>query len=85
MSAELWRRLDRWGGYYEVSNRGRIRSVARVIIMSNGQRRRVPGRLIKLTDCRAPHCTLSRPGRRETYYPLAATCATSINYWNGNT
>lgn len=72
MSAELWRRVDGpWTGWYEVSDRGRVRSVGRVVAMSNGQRRRVPGQLLKLSDGRAPHCTLSRPGRRETYYPKA--------------
>lgn len=71
MSApELWRPVDGpWAGRYEVSDRGRVRSVARVVTMSNGARRRVPGRLLKLSGGRARHCTLSRPGLRQTYYP----------------
>jgi hypothetical protein len=75
VTTELWRPVDGWNGYVEVSTRGRVRSVARVITLSNGQRRRVPGRVLKLSDGRAPHCTLSRPGRRVTYYPRAATSA----------
>jgi len=78
MSVELWRPVDRWAGYYEVSTRGRVRSVARVVVMSNGARRRVPGRLLKLTTPRGAHrggggprCSLSRPGAKVTYYPKA--------------
>lgn len=77
MTAELFRPVDGWTGFYEVSTRGRVRSVARVVTLSNGQKRRVPGRLLKLSDDRAPHCTLARPGRRETYYPLAATAVST--------
>ncbi|MCV7379957.1 hypothetical protein BST11_15355 [Mycobacterium alsense] len=71
MSVELFRPVDGWVGFYEVSSRGCVRSVARVVETADGQRRRVPGRLLKLSDGRAPHCTLSRPGRRQTYYPKA--------------
>ncbi len=68
---ELWRPVDGWTGYYEVSDRGRVRSVARVIVTSNGQRRRIPGRVLRLNNSRAEHCTLARPGKRETFYPYA--------------
>lgn len=54
MNVELWRPVDRWAGFYEVSTRGRVRSVARVVVMLNGARRRVPGRLLKLTTPRRP-------------------------------
>lgn len=76
--SELWRPIDAWSGFYEVSDAGRVRSVARVVLMSNGQRRRIPGRLLRLvTPTKGsrggslPRCTLSRPGRRQTYYPKA--------------
>lgn len=68
---ELWRPVDGWTGYYEVSDRGRVRSVARVVTMSNSHRRRIPGRVLQLSSGRAPHCTLARPGKRETFYPNA--------------
>lgn len=67
---ELWRPVDNWLGFYEVSDRGRVRSVARIVVTSNGQRRRVPGRLLRLSS-RARHCTLTRPGKRQTFYPHA--------------
>lgn len=77
MSApELWRPVDGWAGYYEVSTRGRVRSVARVVVSSAGVSRRIPGRLLKLTVPRgdspggkSPRCTLARPGKRVTFYP----------------
>ncbi len=67
MSAvELWRPVDGFAGYYEVSSRGRVRGVARVVVNARGQRRRVPGRLLKVND---GHVTLYRPGReRTTFY-----------------
>jgi hypothetical protein len=78
MSVELWRPIDGpWNGFYEVSTRGRVRSVARVIVDGNGHRRRVPGRVLKLSDGRAPHCTLARPGLRQTFYPRAIGTRTS--------
>lgn len=83
MSVELWRPIDGWTGLYEVSNRGRVRSVARVVPTSNGRRRRVPGRVLKLSDGPSPHCCLARGERRVTYYPRAATAA-RITQWKGN-
>lgn len=79
MTVELWRPIDQWAGFYEVSTRGRVRSVARVIVDSNGHRRRVPGRLLKLSTPRGayrggsgPRCTLARGGEKVTYYPRPA-------------
>ncbi|AMU70939.1 NUMOD4 domain-containing protein [Mycobacteroides abscessus] len=75
--SELWRPIDGWVGFYEVSPRGQVRSVARVIVDANGHRRRVPGRLLKLSGGRALHCTLARPGLRQTYYPRAIGARTN--------
>jgi hypothetical protein len=69
--SELWRPIDGWVGFYEVSPRGRVRSVARVIVDRNGHRRRVPGRVLKLSDGPSQHCTLARSGVRQTFYPRA--------------
>lgn len=77
---ELWRPIDGWAGYYEVSSRSRVRSVGRVIVDANGHRRRVPGRLLKLSTPRGPsrggggpRCTLARGGEKSTFYPRAIT------------
>jgi NUMOD4 motif len=73
---ELWRPVDGWHGYYEVSTRGRVRSVARVVVDVNGHRRRVPGRVLKLSTSGGdssrgggPRCTLARGCERVTFYP----------------
>lgn len=62
-----------WQGLYELSSAGRVRSVARVVETEGGCRRRVPGRLLKLSAGvgRSPHVTLSRGRRRVTFYPSA--------------
>lgn len=70
--SELWRPVDGWAGFYELSNRGRVRSVARVVTDTRGVRRRVPGRILRIITPTAgglPRCTLSRPGKRQTLYP----------------
>ena len=78
MSApELWRPVDGWAGWYEVSDRGRVRSVARVVVTAAGNRRHVPGRLLKLCGSRdrtnegPKHCTLAKGDVKVTFYPKA--------------
>lgn len=84
-NVELWRPVPNWRGLYELSDRGRVRSVARTITDARGVSRRVPGRVLRLcvpasaTGGTAPRCTLSAPGRRQTYYPRAATGAARID------
>jgi hypothetical protein len=46
--SEQWRAIAEWPGY-EVSDLGRVRSVARVIERSNGSRQTVQPRILKLT------------------------------------
>jgi hypothetical protein len=45
--AELWRDIPGWVGYYQVSNYGRVRSVRRNLVRSNGFRYRVRGKVLK--------------------------------------
>lgn len=45
---EEWRAISGWEGRYEVSNLGRIRSLSRITIASNGRPRPVVGRILKL-------------------------------------
>lgn len=40
---ELWRPVVGYDGWYEVSTRGGVRSVDRVVVASNGKRRAYPG------------------------------------------
>ena len=45
--AESWRAIPGWEGYYEVSDLGRVRSLARRIIRSDGRPRTVPELMLK--------------------------------------
>ena len=45
--AEQWRAIPGYEGRYEVSDQGRVRSVDRVVVASNGAVRRLPGRMLK--------------------------------------
>lgn len=47
--SEEWRTVTGFEGYYEVSNKGRVRSVPRVTIRSNGVPLTVSGRVLKCT------------------------------------
>lgn len=86
-TAEQWRPIDGWLGFYEESSRGRVRSVDHVIVDARGFTRRVRGQVLKLT---APtglnrgggglRCSLSAPGRKQTYYPLQ-TLAEGDHQW----
>ena len=49
---EVWKPIDLVDGMYEVSNLGRVRSVDRVIIRSDGRRRTCKGKMLKLTTTR---------------------------------
>jgi hypothetical protein len=40
---EEWRPVVGWEGFYEVSDRGRVRSVARTVMRSNGYAYRISG------------------------------------------
>jgi hypothetical protein len=42
LTVEEWRAVPGWEGYYEVSNKGRVRSVERVIEFEDGRVRRFP-------------------------------------------
>lgn len=45
----LWRAIQGYEGYYEVSDTGRIRSVDRIVCDKNGRQRRLCGKDMKLT------------------------------------
>lgn len=46
---EVWREVVGWEGVYEVSDRGNVRSVDRVITYSNGSTRLQKGKTSSLT------------------------------------
>ncbi len=47
MSAERWRPVVDWEGLYEVSDHGRVRSLYRVIMRSNGRPKTIPARILR--------------------------------------
>lgn len=49
VAGERWLPVVGWEGYYAVSDRGRVRSLKRVVICSNGQQRQVYACLLKQT------------------------------------
>lgn len=59
---ERWRPVVGYQGYYEVSDRGRVRSVPRIVSFEDGRVRSYQGVLLKLK----PH--------NQYGYPLAALC-----------
>lgn len=44
---EIWRDIDGYAGYYQVSNKGRIRSLDRTIFFSDGRVRKYAGQILK--------------------------------------
>lgn len=47
MKGEEWRPVPGWEGYYEASNRGRIRSLDRIIPKQGGQYQKIEGKILK--------------------------------------
>lgn len=66
--AEEWRAIPGYEGIYEVSDYGRVRSLDRIVLRSNGHCRLQRGRLLRLMDDGRGYraVTLSRGGRTET-------------------
>lgn len=67
---EKWRSIKGYKGYYEVSNRGRIKSLKRTITFVDGRTRRIPERFLKLT--------LTRNNLGKPAYFVVALCKEHI-------
>ncbi|ORB16819.1 NUMOD4 domain-containing protein [Mycobacterium noviomagense] len=62
---ERWRPIPDWPGY-EISDRGRVRGIERVVVRSDGAKYPVPPRILKTAAHRPsglPVVKLSRPPR----------------------
>lgn len=70
MTAEIWTDVPGWRGFYEVSSRGRVRSLPRVVRRSNGVPLSVPGRVLvqSRTVSGYPVVTLARGGVHRSRY-----------------
>lgn len=65
---EEWRDIKDYEGYYQVSNYGRIRSLDRTIIESNGVKRFYKGKIVKTVDAGKGYknVILSKGGKHST-------------------
>jgi hypothetical protein len=66
--SETWKPIREYDGFYEASSLGRIRSVDRDVVYSNGKNRRFPGKILKPTKDRDGYemVTLSKSNRHKT-------------------
>lgn len=66
MSKEIWKPIPGWRGFYEASNLGRMRSLARMIRRSDGTLQRVRERILRCAvDIEGyRRCTLRRNGKK---------------------
>ena len=76
MSVEIWKPISRYEGFYEVSDKGRIRSLDRLVKGRVGNERLFPGKLLKLETTYQGYkrVRLSREGKtkRFTVHSLVA-------------
>jgi len=73
MTDEIWRDISGFEGCYQISDRGRVRSVRRVVLRRDGTPYPVRGRILRLQPppkwrSDAPTVSLSRGGRHRSYF-----------------
>lgn len=68
MINEVWKSIDGYDGYYEVSNLGNIRSVDRCVIASNGAKKYFKGQQLKTWHSHNGYvlCNLKKNGKSKT-------------------
>lgn len=71
MTAERWEWIPGYEGYYQISNRGRVLSVHRVIQRNDGTDQTINGRVLKPARHRSGRYSilLCRGGRYERFWP----------------
>lgn len=64
---EVWRDVDGFEGFYQVSDLGRVRSCARVICAPGGKPRRLPERSMRCSVMARGyiHVSLRKPGEKQ--------------------
>ncbi len=74
---EVWRDVEDWEAFYEVSDQGRVRSRDRILSEKNGRRRLSKGRL--LTPCGEKHLYVQfRDGERHSLVLVHRLVATAF-------
>ena len=79
---EEWREISGWEGLYEVSNQGKIRSLARVVTKSNGVKQPVKARILRPAQNADGYlyCALSRNGELITVMLIRLTHTNAEGY-----
>jgi hypothetical protein len=69
-AAEEWRPVAGFGGSYEVSSLGQVRSLSRVVLLKDGRTRRLEGRTLRPGSVRGEHqyVTLQHGGEKRSVY-----------------
>ena len=80
MKNEIWKDIKNYEGYYQISNFGRVRSLDRLIIYSNGKRRIHKGILIKTFESAAD---ANREYKNLNYVSISAACHGRIKTYRG--
>lgn len=77
---EVWKPITGWEGLYDVSDLGRVRSLLRVVLKSNGRVMTVNERVLKLQRHNAGYacCTLSRDACLQSYLVHSLVAAAFI-------
>jgi NUMOD4 motif len=73
MAVERWRPVVGWEGYYEVSDLGRVRSVARVAMRRNGSPLPIRPRVLKPSRTHGGHPAVLLERYPEKRHPLVHT------------
>lgn len=70
MSTEIWKPVSGYEGYYDVSNRGRVRSLERKVLTVVGHYRSVCGRIMKLKKDSDGYscCKFSKNGKKRYFF-----------------
>ncbi len=63
---EIWKPVDNYEGKYEVSSLGRVRSVSRVLIRSNGHPWTVRSRVLKQTPDKLGYLRVTLSDRKQS-------------------
>lgn len=68
--AEIWKPIPGYEGYYEISNHGKVKSLARIVPRRNGTYHSVPERILKQTADHNGHFyfTAVKNAKRERMY-----------------
>ena len=79
MKEEIWLHIPDYIGY-QISNLGRVRSIDRDLIYSDGRKRHMPGRILKpvLTDNGYFRIALHQKGSYRSYYIHRLVAATFV-------